>query len=229
MPTSVITDGTWGRHYDNPWCHQWGQSWYIMTNLKLWHFIVSLYLWYWCNDHPVFNIGSGGIRQRQAITWANIDPELCHHTASLGHNELIIDSIYIITDQHTHVLSGRESSCHDICFATCTLIYAAGSDPDTTGIIVCMRPANERRRYIVTSSLIGWAHTQNIPDTIHMCCICNLAADITHIIARMWALLLMVMKCFWRVLVTKYWALYIKYRYECIYEIYKYNFLHYLL
>ena len=26
------------------------------------------------------------------------------------------------------------------------------------GIILCMRPANERWRYIVTSSLIGWAH-----------------------------------------------------------------------
>ena len=31
-----------------------------------------------------------------------------------------------------------------------------------TGIIPCMCPANERRRYIVTS-LIGWAHTQNDP------------------------------------------------------------------
>ena len=30
-----------------------------------------------------------------------------------------------------------------------------------TGIILYMRPANERRRYIVTSSLIGWAHTRN--------------------------------------------------------------------
>ena len=29
-----------------------------------------------------------------------------------------------------------------------------------TGIFLCMRPANERRRYYVTSSLIGWAHTQ---------------------------------------------------------------------
>ena len=27
--------------------------------------------------------------------------------------------------------------------------------------IICMRPANERRRYIVTPSLIGWMHTQN--------------------------------------------------------------------
>ena len=28
-----------------------------------------------------------------------------------------------------------------------------------TGISLCMCPANERRRYIVTSFLIGWAHT----------------------------------------------------------------------
>ena len=31
------------------------------------------------------------------------------------------------------------------------------------GIILCMRPANERRLYIVTSSLIGLAHSQNNP------------------------------------------------------------------
>ena len=32
------------------------------------------------------------------------------------------------------------------------------------GIILCMRPANERRRYIVTSPLIGWVHTKIIPE-----------------------------------------------------------------
>ena len=31
------------------------------------------------------------------------------------------------------------------------------------GIILCMRPANWRRRYIVTSSPVGWAHTQYEP------------------------------------------------------------------
>ena len=31
------------------------------------------------------------------------------------------------------------------------------------GIILWMHPASERRRYIVTSSLIGWVHTQNNP------------------------------------------------------------------
>ena len=30
------------------------------------------------------------------------------------------------------------------------------------GIILCMRPANERQRYIVTSSLIGWVHPQKV-------------------------------------------------------------------
>ena len=31
-----------------------------------------------------------------------------------------------------------------------------------SGIILCIRPTNERWRYIATSSLIGWAHTQNM-------------------------------------------------------------------
>ena len=30
----------------------------------------------------------GDIRQ-QAIIWANVDPDLCHHLVSLGHNEWI--------------------------------------------------------------------------------------------------------------------------------------------
>ena len=32
-----------------------------------------------------------------------------------------------------------------------------------TDIIFCMRPANERRRYIVTSYCIDWVHIQNDP------------------------------------------------------------------
>ena len=35
-----------------------------------------------------------------------------------------------------------------------------------THIVLCMRSANERRRYIATSSLIGWAHTQMIHKTV---------------------------------------------------------------
>ena len=45
----------------------------------------------------------------------------------------------------------------------CLLLIHGNSIYTYAGIILCMRPANERRRYIVTSSLIGWAHTQNDP------------------------------------------------------------------
>ena len=37
-----------------------------------------------------------------------------------------------------------------------------------TGSILGMRPASERRRYIVTPSLICWAHTQMIPVVMHI-------------------------------------------------------------
>ena len=35
------------------------------------------------------------------------------------------------------------------------------------GIMLGMGSANERRRYYVTSSFIGWAHSQKIPDLLH--------------------------------------------------------------
>ena len=35
--------------------------------------------------------------------------------------------------------------------------------PQEPGIILCMHPANERWRYSVTPSLIGWAHILNYP------------------------------------------------------------------
>ena len=38
----------------------------------------------------------------------------------------------------------------------------------TPGIVLSMRPANERRRCIATSSLIAWVHTQNVPCYTHV-------------------------------------------------------------
>ena len=35
--------------------------------------------------------------------------------------------------------------------------------PEYVGIILCMRPANERQHYNVTWCLIGWAYVQNSP------------------------------------------------------------------
>ena len=35
----------------------------------------------------------------------------------------------------------------------------------------CMRPGNESRRYNVTTSLIGWAHTYTDPDMTGIKCV----------------------------------------------------------
>ena len=47
---------------------------------------VTALHWWWVN------IGSGNIglvpSGNKAITWANVDPDLCRHIASLGLNEL---------------------------------------------------------------------------------------------------------------------------------------------
>ena len=41
----------------------------------------------------------------------------------------------------------------DPCYAPATGL------PQHAWVILCMRLANERRRYVVTSSLISWAHS----------------------------------------------------------------------
>ena len=58
------------------------------------------------------------------------------------------------------------SMCHKMNSAWKKLTY---DEPFSlyAGIILCMRQTNERRRYNVTSPLIGCAHTQNYP------CLCN--------------------------------------------------------
>ena len=50
-------------------------------------------------------------------------------------------------------------------FLFCVWVYNISHEicAQLSGIILRMHPANERWRCIVTSSLIGWAHTQNDP------------------------------------------------------------------
>ena len=48
---------------------------------------------------------------------------------------------------------------------TVKILWASAREYSQSQIILCMRPANERWRYNVTSSLIDWVHTQMIPDS----------------------------------------------------------------
>ena len=92
-----------------------------------------------------------------SATWANIEPDLCRYMAPLGHNVSRYCSKSLVISIPTHegnIWNGffREFNKFDLC---CTFV------------ILCMHPANERRRYSVTSSLIGWLHTQNDPWSLY--------------------------------------------------------------
>ena len=48
--------------------------------------------------------------------------------------------------------------------------------PHIIGLILGLRPANERRRYFITTSLIGWAQAENQP-----CIICAIRTTPEHV------------------------------------------------
>ena len=89
------------------------------------------------------------------------------------------------------------TSCWTICRVSivlaCCEAFQQGAWPLTyessekivfSGIILCMHPANERRRYFVMSSLIGRAHTQNNPSIL--CGISKAAFEIPHQISYLY-------------------------------------------
>ena len=55
---------------------------------------IALISMHWTSWWSV-NIGSGN----GLVPSANVDPDLCHHMASLGHKELILHRMYVNTDQ----------------------------------------------------------------------------------------------------------------------------------
>ena len=55
---------------------------------------------------------------------------------------------------HSAKIKARQKLIHIISHSVYVRVYAY------RGINFCIPPANERRRYSVTPSLIGWAHTQ---------------------------------------------------------------------
>ena len=60
-------------------------------------------------------------------------------------------------------MSRNDTNCNYI-----RIFYLTHFSAFSTGPFLCMRPANERRRYNVTLTLIGWAHTRNVPWQWHI-------------------------------------------------------------
>ena len=106
-----------------------------------------------------------------------------HDTMKQGpvrHTEWYMDSMQILKDKSTSHITSKSYSSPTLfgCLIrnSFTILwitsYTYKFDSITehilmrqwdTGFILYMRPANERWHYNVTSSLIGWAHTQNDP------------------------------------------------------------------
>ena len=66
----------------------------------------------------------------------------------------------------------HESCDNSLCYQLPKVVTSYGNPTETEiskypGIIMCMGPANERRCYSVTPSLIGLAYTQNDPWKSH--------------------------------------------------------------
>ena len=61
----------------------------------------------------------------------------------------------------------RNDLLSEMCWYFWVCKCSAGQYAWEPGISIGMPPANERRRYNVTTSLIGWAHTQTDPQRIN--------------------------------------------------------------
>ena len=58
--------------------------------------------------------------------------------------------------------------------------WAFSTKVRSAGLILGLRPANEWRRYKVTSSFIGWAQTLNQPWNVPDCCYMHPQSDVPH-------------------------------------------------
>ena len=91
----------------------------------------------------------------------------------IGHNwSMIISLTYVICfikfrDHSVYASSQWEMALHCNTISHWLGAYTEWSLKFTLQWILCMRPTNETWRYTVTSSLIGWAHTQNDPWSSH--------------------------------------------------------------
>ena len=77
---------------------------------------------------------------------------------------------HILIDIYTELLRCRDYSVYGLSQWETTLHRNVVSHWLSPYTILCMDSANERRRYIVTSSPIGWTHTHNAPCFVVFCC-----------------------------------------------------------
>ena len=98
-------------------------------------------------------------------TLFNCNPPIAHYHPLLWGGGILVDHWSTISSLFWHGVSVAKATCDygSVQKLSGPLPFAGDQWMHATGFILCMCPANERRRYIVTSSLIGWAHIQYDP------------------------------------------------------------------
>ena len=84
-----------------------------------------------------------GVVRQQAITWANVDPDLCHHMVSLGHNELRL------CDQVTT----RQTSHFMILLMNCWFSFPTNRMSNTS-----ITPQHQTPHSCTQDDVIKWRH-----------------------------------------------------------------------
>ena len=80
--------------------------------------------------------------------------------------------------------SGKKMKSHSLInqWGSSPLIYIYWSSLQHSGLILGLHPANERRRYFVTTSLIGWCKPRIIPEHLY------LSVHVTWLVGSSWLL-----------------------------------------
>ena len=112
----------------------------------------------WDKIWVIIGSGSNGFLpvQDEAITWINAD---LFSIGRIGLQWNLYQNIMIFIEENyfqnvVYKISPNLSQPQYV------ILWLSGT---FSAIILCMHPANERWRYIVMASLIGWPHTQNDP------------------------------------------------------------------
>ena len=79
-----------------------------------------------CESHKIFtgdivNISPGNAVRLEAITWANVDPDLCRHMASRGHKESILLQIMACQQTNAKLLFNDHPGT-----IRCTILFQSG-------------------------------------------------------------------------------------------------------
>ena len=114
-----------------------------------------------CGGNPT---GTGGFPSQKTSNAENVSISWRHHGKAVSDSPCRALLIYAdgVTSLYWQIPWRHRRKVNSNHRAHSTMIILSHKSY-STGIILCMRPANERRRYIVTSSLIGWAPTYNDP------------------------------------------------------------------